>query len=140
MGTTRKASRKVSMTLAGTRSRRAVPLSAKGSNYKRVQETLRLKRLARGMKKLMDQYKKGAIDAAKLAKQQRARELSFAAAIAALQRELSDLADNPVENNANVNALAAGMAGLPVARPVARPLVVVEENALPNFSRFSIGR
>ena len=136
MGTTRKASRKVSMTLAGARSRRAVPLSAKGSNYKRVQETLRLKRLARGMKKLMDQYKKGAIDAAKLAKQQQARELSFAAAIANLQRELSDLADNPVENNANVNALAAGMAALPVARP----LVVVEENALPNFSRFSIGR
>ena len=137
MGTTRKASRKVSMTLAGTRSRRAVPLSAKAANYKRVQETLRIRKLARGMKKLADGYRRGIVDAAKRAKQQQAREMSFVAAIAALQRELSDLADNPVANNANVNALAAGMAGLPVTRP----LVVVEENAaLPNFSRFSIGR
>jgi len=133
------------MTLAGTRSRRVVPLSAKATNYKRVQETLRIRKLARGMKKLADGYRRGIVDAAKLAKQRQARELAFVAAIATLQQELSDLADNPV-NNASVNALTAGMAGLPVAqRPVARVLPAVpEENAASvlarNLERFSIGR
>lgn len=148
MPKTKKASR-TSMTLAGTRSRRAVPLSAKGATYRHVRETLRLRKLARAMNKLVGDYRRATDDAANRAKQQRERDMAFTAAIANLQRELSNLADNPAVNNANINELAASMARLPVAQrppPVVRvlPAVAEEVNAASalagNLERFSIGR
>jgi len=141
---TRKASHKVSVTAAGTRSRRAIPLTPKGVQYKAVRETKRLKALGKGIQKLLTQQAKDAAMQRRgqqdYAAREKKRTLEFAALYAGLQIALANLGgEEAAEPNANVNELT-GMMGAVSARAPPVLAVVREENALPNFSRFSIGR
>lgn len=120
MGKTRKASQKVSMTLAGTRSRRAIPLSAKGANYLAANESRRLKKLARSIHKLLRAHEKdSAVQKAALEAylaRDKERTLAFAETKVLLERELAQINEGAEGNNENagMNDLVKHMAALPL--------------------------